>query len=164
MEIKYARQVGGTDAVHQINQPHDSRERKAARGFFSGRTASLRILAACTAAVFAVNIAVLAYAKSRGSSGDGDLTLFRGGCSQTKTLNVALHAALNVLAIVVSASVSAFLASLSSPTRDEIDRAHAKGTWFEIGVPSVHNLTRIGTLRAWLCALLFLSTLPIQIL
>ena len=36
----------------------------------------------------------------------------------------------------------------SFPTRKEIDRAHAKGDWLDIGIPSVRNIMGKGLMEA----------------
>ena len=49
---------------------------------------------------------------------------------------------------------------LGSPTRDEIDKAHAKGRWLDIGVPTMRNLLNINAKRTVLWVLLALSSAP----
>ena len=51
---------------------------------------------------------------------------------------------------------------LSSPTRDEVDRAHAHNKWLDIGVPSARNLSKIRTSRAILWGLLAVSSVPVH--
>ncbi|KAK0726745.1 hypothetical protein B0T26DRAFT_671509 [Lasiosphaeria miniovina] len=53
---------------------------------------------------------------------------------------------------------------LSSPTRSEVDRAHARGKWLEIGVPSTRNIGSISLIRGLLWFLLLLSSLPLHFL
>lgn len=53
---------------------------------------------------------------------------------------------------------------LSSPERGEIDKAHCKGIWLDIGVPSVRNLRRISATRILLWWLLALSSIPLRLL
>ncbi|EQB43346.1 hypothetical protein CGLO_18004 [Colletotrichum gloeosporioides Cg-14] len=52
---------------------------------------------------------------------------------------------------------------LSSPSRQDIDRAHSKGKWLDIGIPSVRNLRHISRRRVCLWALLFLSSIPLHL-
>lgn len=52
---------------------------------------------------------------------------------------------------------------LSAPTRKEIDRAHARGVWLDIGIPSVRNLRYISKRRVLIWALLGLSSLPLHL-
>ena len=46
---------------------------------------------------------------------------------------------------------------LSSPTRDEIKKAHSKGVWLDIGVLSVRNLRRLSKARVTLWWLLVIK-------
>jgi hypothetical protein len=51
---------------------------------------------------------------------------------------------------------------LVAPTRKEIDDAHAKRKWLDIGIPSVRNLTLINKTRVFLWLLLGLSSVPLH--
>ena len=53
---------------------------------------------------------------------------------------------------------------LSSPTRNEIDKAHSQGIWLDIGVPSVRNLRKLSTTRIILWWLLAISSIPLHLL
>ena len=53
---------------------------------------------------------------------------------------------------------------LTSPTRDEIDKAHARHDWLDIGVPGLRNLRRISWDRVGLWWLLALSGIPLHLL
>ena len=53
---------------------------------------------------------------------------------------------------------------LSSPTRNEIDKAHSQGIWLDIGVPSFRNLRRLSTIRTVLWWLLAISSVPLHLL
>ncbi|KAK5135355.1 hypothetical protein LTR08_005297 [Meristemomyces frigidus] len=53
---------------------------------------------------------------------------------------------------------------LCSPTRREVDKAHAKGDWMDIGVASVRNIYKINWRRSLLWGLLALSSVPIHLL
>ena len=52
---------------------------------------------------------------------------------------------------------------LSAPTRKEVDEAHAKGKWLDIGVPSVRNLTNIAKPRVGMWLGLALTSLPLHL-
>jgi hypothetical protein len=53
---------------------------------------------------------------------------------------------------------------LCSPTRQEVDRAHTRKTWLDIGIQSMRNLSRIGRLRMGLWIILAASSIPLHIL
>jgi hypothetical protein len=52
----------------------------------------------------------------------------------------------------------------SSPTREEINRAHREGIWLDIGVPGIRNLNTISLARVLLWSLLGLSGIPLHLL
>lgn len=51
---------------------------------------------------------------------------------------------------------------LVAPTRQEIDDAHAKKKWLDIGMPSLRNLSAIHKGRMWLWIVLGLSSVPLH--
>ena len=52
---------------------------------------------------------------------------------------------------------------LSAPTRGEVDYAHKRHHWVDIGVPSVRNLGLINPWRMWGWLLLAASSLPLHL-
>jgi hypothetical protein len=52
--------------------------------------------------------------------------------------------------------------TVSAPMREDLDKAHARGKWLDIGIPSVRNLLCIEKKRVliWLC--LGLSSVPLH--
>lgn len=71
--------------------------------------------------------------------------------------------AINILSSLLLGASNNCAQLLSSPTRHDIDKAHAKGKWLDIGVPSVRNLGHISGWRVLLWALLFLSSIPLHL-
>jgi hypothetical protein len=53
---------------------------------------------------------------------------------------------------------------LNSPSREEIDKAHAEGSWLIIGVSSVGNVFRVSKFKSWCWVVLLLSSIPIHLL
>lgn len=53
---------------------------------------------------------------------------------------------------------------LVSPTRREVNKAHNKGRWLDIGVPSIRNLRSISPIRVVIWVVLGLSSLPLHFL
>ncbi|KAM0816085.1 hypothetical protein AB5N19_01886 [Seiridium cardinale] len=94
------------------------------------------------------------------------LFLFEGGCdggSATQT-NVALHLLLNIVSTAVFASSNFFMQVLNSPSREEVDRAHATGSYLGIGVPSMRNAFRVGRFKTASWIFLLLSSIPMHLL
>jgi hypothetical protein len=53
---------------------------------------------------------------------------------------------------------------LCAPTRKDIDCAHARGEWLEIGIMGMRNLRHIGGKRFLLWSLLAFSSAPLHLL
>jgi hypothetical protein len=70
-------------------------------------------------------------------------TLIDGSCSGTKTAGTWLHLVINILSSILLSASSYTMQCLSSMTRKEVDNAHTKGDYLDIGIPSIHNLTRV---------------------
>ncbi|KAI1733597.1 hypothetical protein F4680DRAFT_463028 [Xylaria scruposa] len=102
------------------------------------------------------------------------LFFYAGSCSgrNVTTINIALHLLINVVStLVVSVSLAHWLASsnffmqvLNSPSREEIDRAHAAGSWLDVGVSSIRNTFRLSKFKSLCWTVLVLSSIPIHLL
>jgi len=84
-------------------------------------------------------------------------------CRNVSRLNHILHALINVFSTALLA-VSNYAMQISlAPTRQDIDYAHSKRRWLDIGAPSVSNLLYISGTRRILFILLFLSSIPLHL-
>ncbi len=118
-------------------------------------------IACWTTSVFLVNLIVTIWG-SRRSIGGG--VLFQGDCKKASRLDTGLHILINVFSTVLLSGSNYCMQCLSAPTRREVDKAHAKGTWLHIGIPSVRNMRYISKRRAFLWCLLGLTSLPLHLL
>jgi hypothetical protein len=91
-------------------------------------------------------------------------TLFRGECRRVRNLNVWIHLLVNTLSTLLLCASNYCMQILSAPNRQDIAKAHAKQTWLNIGVPSLHNLLHIHRFRSVLWVLLVFSSLPLHLL
>jgi len=53
---------------------------------------------------------------------------------------------------------------LNSPSREEVDETHAKGSWLDIGAPSPRNAFRVSRFKLGCWVTLLLSSIPIHLL
>ncbi|KAK8068242.1 hypothetical protein PG996_007354 [Apiospora saccharicola] len=90
--------------------------------------------------------------------------LFTGACDEAARRNTFLHLAINIASSAILASSNFFMQVLVAPTRHEVDKAHARGRWLEIGVQSWHNVRFIPVLNSALWLLLALSTIPLHLI
>lgn len=117
---------------------------------------------ALVGSVLVIYVIFMIWASQRPGNGTGIRTIFEGECNKVNASNLGLHILINVLGgFVTTASVCAWYL-LSSPTRQEIDEAHAMGRSFDIGVLSLRNLRTFK--NRTLFVLLLLSSLPIHLL
>lgn len=110
-----------------------------------------------------INLVVTILSSARKKDG----ILFDGNCDRARKLNSGLHLLINVLSTVLLSSSNYCMQCLSAPTRKEVDDAHSKGKWLDIGVQSVHNLRMIYNTdrkRAVVWFLLGISSLPLHLL
>ena len=91
-------------------------------------------------------------------------TILDGSCEKTKNLSLWLHLAINALSTILLGASNYCMQCLSSPTRQEVDKAHNQGIWLDIGVPGIRNLRRISRRRLVLWMLLTLSSIPLHLL
>jgi hypothetical protein len=111
-----------------------------------------------------INIAGAVVASRLTGDIDGDRkTLFRGDCVKVRRVNLFIHLGINLLSTVVLASSNYAMQCLSAPTRTELDKAHAKSEWLDIGIPSFRNLTQIKTVRMVFWLLLGFSSLSLHL-
>ncbi|PYH98138.1 hypothetical protein BO71DRAFT_317030 [Aspergillus ellipticus CBS 707.79] len=127
------------------------------------------VCAYATSAVLLVNVilTIVATAISFARHGQYSLTavtIYHGSCIRTKSWTTGLHLVINVLSTVVLAASSYCMQCLSSPSRSEVDRAHAERIWLDVGVSSVRNLTFAGWTRRGLWLALLMTSVPIHLI
>lgn len=125
------------------------------------------LLGSCaTAFVLACNIAavVKSYQTDQGFDRDGIAVLMAGGRYSMFMWNIFLHLVINVFSTVLLAASNYTMQVLNAPTRTEIEQTNERGSWFDIGLLSLHNLRRVPRKRAILCVTLALSSLPLHLL
>ena len=119
-----------------------------------------------TGAIFMINLAVFLwlFASNYSDSRLGFITVYDGTYKTMNSISTWAHVAVNVLASLLLGVSNNAMQCLTSPTRWEIDRAHATKRWLEIGVPSFRNLKFISRQRLLLWISLGLSSVPLHFL
>lgn len=135
------------------------------QGRFDGWRFSCLVSLIVTGICLLLNIIFLTYVSLRYPAADwiGAIPI-QGGCSAVKSWDSRLHIVLNVLGTALLGASNYNMQCLTSPTRLDVDAAHKKGKWLEIGIPSTRNLRFIARRRVILWWCLFLSTLPLHVL
>lgn len=111
-----------------------------------------------------VNIAVYSWLIRTYESTAGTSTLQRGNCGGIRNANTGIHAALNIVSTLILGASTYAMQGITAPTRKEVDAAHAKGKWVEIGTPSLRNLLYVRRRNAWIWLILALTSMPFHLL
>ncbi|ROT41134.1 hypothetical protein SODALDRAFT_376843 [Sodiomyces alkalinus F11] len=169
-----AAQLRRTGGFYDSDSPHDQARRamspaqleKAAPNDDGHRARGLRrwiigwkggvILNAATGALIllpTVVFFVTALSRHQG----GEARLLEGSCELVRRLDFGLHAALNFFVVVVLMGANYAYQVLTSPTRVEVDMAHARKKWLDIGIPSLRNLAFVAKRRAVLATTLLVA-------
>ncbi|EEU37939.1 uncharacterized protein NECHADRAFT_88281 [Fusarium vanettenii 77-13-4] len=136
----------------------------------SGWRFSLITGVASVLVVFIINFSTTLWALKLPTGGEaGDTTttrriIYEGPCTTSKKLNVVLHLLINIFSCVLLSASSYGMQCLSAPTRAEVDRAHAREEWMDIGVLSVRNLGKVSCKRTFFWVLLGIFSVPLHLL
>ncbi|EJT68583.1 hypothetical protein GGTG_13843 [Gaeumannomyces tritici R3-111a-1] len=129
------------------------------------RTALLACVASTVA--LAINLGCLLWATFREHEPlDGGLrVIVQGSCKNIKMANTGIHVLINVLSTALLAGSNYCMQVLSAPTRAQVDRAHTRGRWVDVGVPSLRNLfVAVGWRNKILWVLMATSSIPLHLL
>lgn len=133
-------------------------------GLMEKRTSMLRNQALIAVAAASLNLAVTVWAIvvfPRDSNGVG--LFYEGSCRTASAVNSAAHVVLNAISTLFLGAGNYCMQIQVAPSREEMDKAHAKGKTLEIGVPSLKNLWRISGKRVafWIGLGLIATTLHV---
>ena len=134
--------------------------------WYTGWHTGVLACAACVVVVLFINVGLTIYAATNPEykMEDGVGTLYSGSCDKSKKIGLWLHLLINALSTLLLSGSNYTQQCLTAPTRSEIDAAHAKRRWMDIGVPGVRNLFRIKGERALLWIVIGLTSIPLHLL
>ena len=116
--------------------------------------------------VLLINIGLTIYAatnpKYKMERGIG--TLYSGSCDKSRTIGLWLHLGINALSTLLLSGSNYTQQCLAAPTRSEIDAAHAKRWWMDIGIPSIRNLFGIKAERTFMWIAIGVTSIPLHLL
>ncbi|KAJ5937109.1 hypothetical protein N7466_003559 [Penicillium verhagenii] len=111
------------------------------------------------------NVGFLLYCLTHRQNGQSlNTTLYEGDCDESHRLGVVLHLVINILSTALLGASNFGMQCLAAPSRRDINKAHMKGRWLDIGVPSIRNLFEVPRTRSFLWVLLALSSLPFHLM
>jgi len=134
--------------------------------WYTGWHTGVLTSAACVVVVLFINIGLTIYAATNPQykMEEGIGTLYLGSCDKSKTIGLWLHLVINALSTLLLSGSNYTQQCLVAPSRSEIDAAHAKGRWMDIGVPSIRNLFKIKLERTLLWIFIGLTSIPLHLL
>lgn len=134
------------------------------RARLTGWNLGVKACAVAVGIVLVANIVGTIFVGSQYGMRNGLHIIHEGSCNRAKRLNLLLHLLINVIGTVLLSASNYCIQGLGSPSRKEVDRAHAKSEWLHIGVLSIRNLRALDRKRLGLCILILLSTLPLHLM
>lgn len=93
-----------------------------------------------------------------------DSIIVKSSCFRTSSLGTWIYLLLNVLSTIPLSTSSFTMQCLASPTRQEVDKAHAENNFLMIGIPSIRNLIYVARPRIMLYAFILLTSLALHLL
>lgn len=112
--------------------------------------------------ILLVNVITLAVMYGRFQVADHAITFFAGSCRTASSVTVVSHLIINILSTILLAASNFSMQCLSSPTREEVDAAHSKKRWLNIGTPTLRNLYFVSKKKALLWMILGVSSFPLH--
>ncbi len=137
---------------------------KSFRTWRSRRDITLKTICLVAGIVFLVNLSATIIMRLKWGTGQDINTLSTGDCSKMSNINTGVHVIINVLSTALLGASNLCMQLLVAPTRSEVDKAHAKFIWLDIGVSSVRNMKYISGHRVKVCLFLAISSLPLHFL
>lgn len=131
---------------------------------FNGYHFGVLCCAWTSGAVFLLNLITTGWAVAHSGTFTGLGTSHEGSCKQSSKLGFWIHLMINVLSTTLLGASNYAMQCLNAPTRTEIDKAHAKGDWLDIGIISMRNIRKTAYHRQALWWALATSTIPLHLL
>lgn len=135
-----------------------------ARRRLQGWRSGVLIAGVMTSIIFVLNLTTAIATLSRSDVQNGTIVALEGSCQVVNHWSLAIHFLINVLSSLLLGASNYTMQVLNAPTRSECDAAHARLDWYDIGVPSLRNLTRVPKSRMLLWAVLLVSSVPVHLL
>jgi hypothetical protein len=122
------------------------------------------LITTLTATIAICLIVSLHHRGNESESGLGTSLLLKGDCDLTSRYNTWLHLAINIISSGVLASSNFFMQIMVAPTREDVDKAHARSQFLEVGVQSWRNLRHVPWRNVICWALLAITSIPLHLI
>jgi hypothetical protein len=118
-----------------------------------------------SAIVLCCNIIAVVVAASLGTRKVGNFVEIKHGTDVAiSRWSTIFHIVINVFSTILLAASNYTMQVLCSPTRSDLDAAHRKGIWLDVGLLSLRNLRHLPRGRIVLGLLLGFSSIPLHLL
>jgi len=128
---------------------------------FPGWRSSIAGFSILAATVLVANVSTLIWAATHLDDGPF-ATLAVDSCKSIASSSSYLHGVINVLSAGLLAGSNYCMQCLSSPTRDEIDAAHSRDSYLNVGILSWRNVVSFRKRRIFLLSALIVSSVPLH--
>ncbi|KAK1467406.1 hypothetical protein CMEL01_11399, partial [Colletotrichum melonis] len=142
----------------------ESDENSSWRIWFSRRSRALMVQIGIIGFILMTNLGVTIFAVKSYGSRNGVGLIYEGDCSTVKRLDQWLHLLINLLGTGMLSASNYCMQLQAAPTRENVNAAHAKDKWLDIGIPSLRNLKYLSLWRRCSWALLALTSIPIHLI
>ncbi|ORY11501.1 hypothetical protein BCR34DRAFT_513729 [Clohesyomyces aquaticus] len=147
-----------------IKYERKERTQRTRHSRFSGWRGGVLVAVLIASIVLLINVILAIVAATVWKPVSGIATAYTGDCGKARGWTTAIHLLINLLSSLLLGASNYCMQRLVSPTRKELDDAHAKHKWLDIGMPSVRNLSSIHIGRTALWFLLAFSSMPLHFL
>ncbi|KAF4984839.1 hypothetical protein FDECE_17006, partial [Fusarium decemcellulare] len=150
----------GAGIVSRHNASTTNKTMKSLTGWRAG--ASYFAIAALLSLL--LNIVLAIWVPTLESFQHGIGVLWTGSCRTVSLYNKLIHFGISAITTLLLSGSNYCMQCLTAPTRQNLQEAHNKGIWLDIGVQSIRNLNNIKGYKAILWFLITLSSVPIHLL
>ncbi|KAK1828274.1 hypothetical protein QBC39DRAFT_374811 [Podospora conica] len=156
--------AGDYDENRHILSGSREKPERGWRRFMVGWRAGVALNVLLSGLMLVVAVVGLVFAIARGFGSGGQSVLFSGSCETASTIGWSLHAVISVMVVATVAGGNYVFQVLGSPMREEVDVAHSKREWLDIGVPSFRNLAYIDARRTAMAVVILLTAALTQVI
>lgn len=109
------------------------------------------------------NISIYAWLFVTYNTVHGSGTITTAHCSEVSRMETGIKLGLNIFSTLILSAPTVAMQGTTSPTREDVDRAHLKGEWLEIGTQSWRNLIHVSKRNAGIWGVLAITSLPLHL-
>lgn len=150
--------------IDEVKETRTKRSCFVAKKGLTGYRAGARLATAIAICSLLINLIVSIWAGARWGFKDAIIEVYNGDCRRAESINTWVHLFINVLSTLLLSASNYCMQCLSAPSRQDIDKAHAKKRWLDIGVPSVRNLRNIPIKKVLVWWSLGISSVPLHLM